>query len=330
MPKTPRPNVLLMDGSHLLHRMLYSKRGVLRTRDKTLTGGVLGFVDAMQWYLNHYAPVKACVVCWDKSPYSYRLKLYPEYKANRKPENQPDPVKRQEALDHNRAFEDQYQRLKRVLTLMGINRVRIPGFEADDLLWKIPRMELFGPNTQYVVCSADRDLIQVVDENISYDRLHFDTRTWDPLHELTTAKNFVQLHKMTPHNFVLAKALKAGDDNVKGVPGFGPKTVLDLFHGLGDLQENALRHQAGNNRLSRVRGLCSAGNWAVFERNLKLMDLSKVPYPQAALNRIRLQLNRPVKFDPDLLYQLFYEYEFMKLLSRWSVWKQPFVRLHKG
>ena len=153
---------------------------------------------------------------------TYRKEIYPEYKANRK-----ELVEKQtsEEKEQARLFFDEYERTLEVLSKhKDIKVFRYKGVEADDIAAYIcSRLHYYGFNQAWLI-SSDRDWDLLVGERVS--RFSYVTRkehtldTWD--------------YPVTPEQYISYKVLM-GDagDNVKGVPGIGPKRAAALIEQYG-------------------------------------------------------------------------------------------------
>src|SRR6266542_3884989 len=77
--------LVIIDGKSVFYRGYYAMPN-LSTKDGTPTGGVYGFAVMALEVVKKLKPDYICVA-WDKSKTNIRarLKIYPHYKANRKP-----------------------------------------------------------------------------------------------------------------------------------------------------------------------------------------------------------------------------------------------------
>ncbi|HSW80917.1 MAG TPA: hypothetical protein VLG40_00840, partial [Candidatus Saccharimonas sp.] len=77
--------LVVIDGKSVFYRGYYAMPN-LSTKDGTPTGGVYGFATMALEIVKKLKPDYVCVA-WDKPKTNIRarLKLYPQYKANRKP-----------------------------------------------------------------------------------------------------------------------------------------------------------------------------------------------------------------------------------------------------
>ena len=109
--------------------------------DGTPTGAVNGFFNTLLSVKDEYQPDRICVLFDLKAP-TFRHKMYPDYKAQRKgmmPE-----------------LSAQMPVTKELLDLMGIKRMEMEGYEADDL---IGTLSLLGKQQgdEVFILSGDHD-----------------------------------------------------------------------------------------------------------------------------------------------------------------------------
>ena len=204
--------LVLIDGNSLLNRAFYATP-VFTTKDGLPTNGVFGFVKLILKIISDKKPTHMAVAFDLRAP-TFRHKLYPDYKAGRKP--MPEDLAAQVPV------------LKDVLRLMNIRICEMAGYEADDLIGTIAKK--FSIPTY--IYTGDRDSYQLVDEttNVCYTK-----RGVSDILELT-AENFKDEIGLTPAQIIELKALM-GDksDNIPGVAGVGEVSAMNLLNKYGDV-----------------------------------------------------------------------------------------------
>jgi 5'-3' exonuclease len=153
--------------------------------------------------------------CWD-SRESERKKLYPSYKANRRPDDRPQEEKELDAIAYK-----QFDEIRtKVLPDLGFKNIyMLEGYESDDLM-AILSKQLPGPN---IVVSNDKDMYQI----LSYCSLYSVSKK-----QLTTKVEFERTFKIKPEEWAEVKALAGcSGDNVEGIPGVGEKTAIKYLKG---------------------------------------------------------------------------------------------------
>ena len=115
--------LMILDGNSIVNRAFYGIR-MLNAPDGTPTNAVYGFLTIFQRILELEQPQAVCVA-FDVHAPTFRHEQYALYKAQRKP--MPEELVVQMPL------------LKQTLDNMGIRRLELAGWEADDLLGTVAR-----------------------------------------------------------------------------------------------------------------------------------------------------------------------------------------------
>lgn len=209
--------ILLIDGTNNFLRN-FAAVSVANANGEPV-GGIHGFMNNIMWWTTQMVPSRI-YVCWDGPDGSFkRRKILKEYKqqrkrmsrVNRNIEYTPDEI------EQNRAY--QFDTLKKFLEAIPVIQMEYEFVEADDIisvLWALNR------DKQKIIISSDKDFYQLLDAN---------TICYDPL-----KKEYINLLKaqekfgVSIQNFALYKSI-IGDksDNVKGIVGVGPTTILKLL-----------------------------------------------------------------------------------------------------
>ncbi len=215
--RVTEPRALLLDGNALIHRTWHALPR-LTAPDGKVVNAVYGFAMVLQKLLQSEHP-DYLIVCWDTPEPTYRHKLAPEYKAQR--EEQPQE------------FYDQVPLVKHVIDAFGGKNVELPGYEADDLLATLS-VKLAEKNVEITILTSDRDIWQTISPHVRV--MAFKTGVSET--SIYDEKTLPELTGLTPAQIVDWKAL-AGDpsDNLKGVPGIGEKTALELLKTYGTLDK---------------------------------------------------------------------------------------------
>lgn len=269
MPK----HFLLVDGNSIAHA---NHNATPLTVGDFQVQAIFGFLRSIHAMLEKTPGDKEVIVLWDGRA-QWRIDLYPEYKGNRAPMDA-----KQEA--HKAAFKKQTPFIEKALDFLGIKQFRSPLLEADDLAGYFSRA-LSAQGHQVTLVSGDRDWITCVDKNVTwFDPIRDRKVDLDNLLEFTGY--------FTTDAYVQGKALM-GDtsDNIKGVTGLGEKGAAKFLAEHGDVREFFRRIDAGEytpkKRASKTATsphpeefLASPEGRAIFERNVKLMDLRQSRRPE--------------------------------------------------
>lgn len=208
------------------------------------THALYGFVRSMLKLIEDFSPEHLVAVYDGPDAGEAREGIYAEYKAHRQPAPEDLP--------------GQIQLSEEFCRLAGIPQLRLPGYEADDLIASITSY-FANKGVEILICSSDKDLCQLVGENVFMLQTHKENRRLD-------AEGVFEQYGVHPDQILDLLAL-VGDaaDNIPGVRGFGMKTAAKVLNEIGPLEEllanpervpgpkkvEALREEAERARLSK-------------------------------------------------------------------------------
>jgi len=275
----------IIDGHAHIYAAYYAPmRGQLSGPTGEPTKAVYIFTMALVGLIQRRKPDMLVVALDSKAP-TFRSDIYPEYKANRPP--MPDDLP------------GQIGRIEQILEAMNIPILRVDGFEADDIIGTLAK-RAGGEGYDCLLCSKDKDLLQLLDEHVSMYDMKTDT--------LTDVNSMVEKMGVRPEQFIDCLALQ-GDtsDNVPGVPDVGPKTALSWIQKYGSM-ENLYEH------IDEIKGkrgdnLRTFKDQAHLSRELVTINCD-VPME---INYSDLVLKKP---DESKLTQLFTELGFSRMLTQ--------------
>jgi DNA polymerase-1 len=231
--ESKKKKLVLIDGSSLLYRSYYAIR-FLTNSDGFPTNAIYGFIMSLKKLMDQEAPDYLGVVFDTKGP-TERHKLFTEYKAHRKPMPEDLVV--------------QIPPLKKIIKAMNIPTFEQVGHEADDILGTFAHAAS-KEDIQTVIVTTDKDLLQMIDDNIS---------VYNPTKDiLLDEKGVKEFFGVSPSQIIDVLALWGdSSDNIPGVPGIGEKTAkslvtrfgsLDnLLANLSDIEKESVRKKIENN-----------------------------------------------------------------------------------
>ena len=210
--------LVILDGNSIVNRAFYGIRQ-LSAPDGTPTNGVYGFLAILRKLIDAEKPDSLCVAFDLKAP-TFRHKRYDGYKAQRK--GMPEELAVQIPI------------LKEVLDEMGILRLELEGYEADDLLGTVgKRCEASGWDCRIV--TGDKDSFQLISDATHV--CHVKSRMGQTETKEYTPELFREEYGFEPVRIIDLKALMGdSSDNIPGVAGVGEKTAMDLVQRYGTLQ----------------------------------------------------------------------------------------------
>jgi len=187
--------MILVDAMLIVNRAKY-KLPFLKTRKDQPTGMEYGFLrlcEALERDLRH-----KLVLCWEGGN-NFRKKIYPEYKANRKP-----GVK----LEWSRLEE-----FKKFLNMLYISAYA-PGFEADDAIASL--VDKYKNNEQIIIWSNDKDFLQLIQKNVVVIKNYAELNRSYAWNAKTVEKKF---NGLLPCELPIYYALHGDEsDNIPGAP----------------------------------------------------------------------------------------------------------------
>ena len=208
----------------------------------------------------------------------------------------------------------QFPIAKQMLDLMGIKRYEFQGIEADDIIATIAH-RLDKENRQVRIVSSDRDLFQMVTNNISI----IVPQNGSKPDLIMTTENFEELYGCKPSQVPDLKGIM-GDpsDNLEGVKGIGEKGALKLiydYQSLEGIYENisslSTSLQTKLNDSKQMAFLCK--ELATLDREVELpFDLSEIKYTYHVTEELikffkEHELNSLVKkYEADVQVDLFH------------------------
>ncbi len=211
--------LLLIDANSIIHRSFHALPPFTTPEGKP-SGAIYGIASILLKLWRDERPDYAAAL-FDRPEPTFRDEKYAEYKAQRPPTA--EELISQIIEAHN------------LFTAFGIKTFEKPGYEADDLIATLAEKFKTLPDVQVVILTGDRDTLQMVEG----DKLV--VQTFNKGVSDTTIYNepaVIEKYGIAPKQMVDYKAL-VGDssDNIKGVPGVGPKTALELIKRFGTVKE---------------------------------------------------------------------------------------------
>ena len=210
--------LLLIDANSIIHRSFHAIQAALTTPDGRPINAVYGLASILLKLWREDRPDYAAAL-FDRPEPTFREKEYAGYKAQRPVT--PDNLVSQIAEAHN------------LFSAFGIKTFEKPGYEADDLIATLATKFSGKEDAKAVILTGDLDTLQLVENGKilvrTFKKGVSETMTYDE-------EAVRERYGLTPRQLIDYKAL-VGDpsDNIKGVPGVGPKTAVELLGRFGTL-----------------------------------------------------------------------------------------------
>ena len=215
-PETARLDWLLLDGSSLIFRAFFGVPRTVVSPTGTPVNAVRGFLDYLTRFISEMRPVNLLVASDDDWRPQFRVDAMPTYKSHRVAEPIPPELAPQMPI------------INRALAALGIARVGVPGFEAEDVIASM----LQHARGRVDIISGDRDLFDLVrdpDIRVLYPA---GKGALDVIDEAAIERRYG-----IPGRAYGAFAILRGDpsDGLPGLPGVGEKKAAELVRKHGDL-----------------------------------------------------------------------------------------------
>ena len=259
--------LVLIDGNAILHRAFHALPP-LNNKDGIPTNAVYGFFSMLFKIIVDIRP-EYLIVCFDKKAPTFRKQMYVGYQAKR-PTMSDDLV-------------PQIELVHKALDCAQVQHFEIDGYEADDLIGTIAKQAV-KEDTQVIILSGDRDLLQLVNSHV----LMLAPVTGITKMTLFDETKVKEKYGLNPSQIVDYKAL-VGDasDNYPGVLGIGPKTASgllqkyetfeNLYAHLSELPEKiALKLANDAEQAALAKKLATILQDAPLKLELKKSTLSKI------------------------------------------------------
>lgn len=211
--------IAVIDGNSLMHRAYHAIRQPMNAPDGRPTNALFGFFNMFVKLVETFSP-DGIICAFDKGKPIMRMKLLPQYKAQRPPMDEDLHV--------------QFPMVKELLGTLHVPVCELEGWEGDDILGTLARRGEAAGYEMYLF-TGDRDIYQLTTEHVKV------VNTIKGISEVAIMdpESVEDLyHGVTPELVPDFYGLK-GDtsDNIPGVPGIGPKRASDLIVRYGSLDE---------------------------------------------------------------------------------------------
>jgi DNA polymerase I len=277
-------SLYLIDGSSYIFRAFYGIRQFLSTSNGFPTNALYGFVNMLQKVVRDEKP-DYLAVAFDSKEKTFRHQMYADYKANR--ESPPEDLIKQ------------FPYFEPLVKAFNLYSVRVPGFEADDIMGTLAKKGA-EKGLQVVIVSGDKDMMQMICPNIRM--LDTMKNKWFGIEDVT------EKFGVTPDRLIDVMGLMGdSSDHIPGVKGVGPKTASELINKFGSMHELYERIDEVDKKKLREK-LVQDKEMAFLSRKLVTLDTSM--NLECEFEDMTLKSSNKVE-----LKKLFAEFEFSSLLG---------------
>ncbi|KAK9819264.1 hypothetical protein WJX81_000182 [Elliptochloris bilobata] len=311
--------LILVDAMALLYRAHFGF-GQMRLanaagEDTSVTYGLIGTLLNL---LELVPPPTHLAIVFDAAGKTFRHELYSGYKGQRPPM----PPELAQAVP----------RVRKVLRVLGLAELRVPGVEADDVIGTVATRAV-DAGFHVAIVSPDKDFYQLLRPGLQLlrppKRSAAAQATVGGLVPYN-ADAFVAEFAVQPSQWADVLAL-SGDaaDNVPGVAGVGPKTALALLQRFGDL-EGVLGGAGEVTRKKPREELSSDSGVAAARLSKRLVSIrTDLDLPPLRFDWGELRLREPDEASRTAIAETFAALQFVQHARRLDlVWASLFPRPH--
>jgi DNA polymerase I len=271
-----RGRLLLLDGHSLAYRAFFALPPEnFATTTGQPTNAVYGFTSMLINVLRDEQPTHVAVA-FDRGEPTFRHERYVEYKATRK-ETPAD-------------FRSQLSLIFEVLDVLGIARLSVPGYEADDIIATLSTQA--ADDMDVLIVTGDRDVLQLVTDQVT---VLYTMRGISEMARFTPTAVEAK-YGLTPAQYPDFAALR-GDpsDNLPGIPGVGEKTATRWISEYGSLaalvdRVDEVKGKAGDALREHLAGVLRNSELTRLVRDVSLdlgpMDLRPVPWQREQIHQL--------------------------------------------
>jgi len=280
--------IYIFDAVNYLFRSYYAIGPMLNDKGQS-TSALFGFIRTVQKVIRDFSADHLVCVFDGPDNKKSRQSVYAEYKMHRK--GAPEDLFPQ--------FELAYEYCK----LAGIATLCYEGVEADDTMATVA-LWAEKKGAQVFLCSSDKDLMQLVNDQIFLLQPHKDNLIVD-------AAKVQELFSVRPDQMLdLLAIMGDASDNIPGLEGFGPKTAASLLQEFGTL-DNILAHPERVKGEKKQEILRTQQKEALMSRELATLH-TRIEIPQ------EIEFYRIKEADKQRLGTFFQEMKFNSLLRELS------------
>ena len=247
--------VYLIDTHGLVFQMFHGMPP-MNSPDGRATNAVFGVTRAIMDLYDRGATY--LLATFDTADPTFRNDLYVEYKAHRDPP--PDDLVAQLPM------------IDLVLNAMGVPVLKLPGFEADDIIATLAR-QADERGCEVFLCSSDKDCRQLLSDRVKIQNLRKG--------EFLDAAGLLADWGIRPNQVIDYQTL-VGDsvDNIPGVPGCGAKTASKWLKEYGTLEKilENIDYLGGPKLRESVRKASTDGTIELCRKLVTLRTDAPIPF----------------------------------------------------
>lgn len=283
-----KSQLFVVDASGYLYRS-YHAISFMTNPEGESTNALFGFVRSILKLIKDFSPNALVAVFDGPNNIKKRKAIYPDYKAHRT--EMPADLRYQ--IDWAKDF----------CTYYGIPLLNIPDVEADDTMGSVAKWAT-GRFEEIFLCTSDKDMAQLVGNGVKLLNTHKENTILD-------ADGIKQKYGVPPEKIIdFFSIIGDSSDNIPGLPGFGPKTAVELLLQFDSL-EYILEHPQEIKGKKKQETIRDEAEKAHISKKLITIDCD-VPIPNEPLF---FSLQKPQAAELQLFYRRMNFYSLLKELN---------------
>ena len=319
-PSNVNDHLMVFDGLNTFIRSFGATPAY--NEDGDHVGGISGFLYSVGKTIRDFKPTRCIIVFDGRGGSAKRKRIYKDYKGNRANKTK---LRRHDHHDstleqEQESMRHQFSRLISYLDNLPVTFISMDGIEADDTIAYIAQMYQDTCKKMTIV-STDRDFYQLISPTL---------QVWSPIKKkMYNEETLIEEFGVHPNNMVVYRSF-TGDasDNIPGVNGIGPKTILKVIPQLVESTEYTLDNLFA---LSTESVSAKSSNYKTFtkilenshtlKQNCELMNIKLLDIPAQTATKIRGIMEQPI---PELnraeFQRMFYEDKLWAIMKNVPEW----------
>ena len=293
--------LLIIDSFGLIFRA-YHAYPILTKADGSPTNAIFGVLQMLLGSIEKFDPDYILCSLESETP-TFRHKLAADYKGKRK--------------EVDNELQVQIPQIINMIQSLNIKTLQKDGYEADDVIGSYAT-QMQDQFDRVDIITGDRDLLQLISDKI---HIFMPGKSFSDLIEYDREK-FTEKFGIALEDFVTYKTL-IGDasDNIKGVPGIGPKTAATMVNQFHTIQSIL----ANTDQLSQRFAIAIEENKDLLERYYELCKIETGIECDLKPEDIKVS-----KINASRLRTIIREMEFTSMTKRIAKFIDNFEKKHGG
>lgn len=229
---------LLVDSASLWYRAFYGVPESLSPQNGQPNNAIRGFFDGLSRIIAKYRPDEIAICLDDNWRPSWRVELFPAYKAHR--------IEEEGAEDEPDLLTPQIGPIIELSTLLGLETISVEDQEADDVIATLAVTGVEGPVR---IMTGDRDLFQLLRFSEQIQIVYLAKGISN--HDLVDRWYLEEKYAIPADRYLLFSAIRGdASDGLPGIRGIGEKGAAAIAQKFSTMQELVDAADSGSEFLS--------------------------------------------------------------------------------